>query len=1054
MHYSAVNPDFPCPVCGGLGCAHGLSEASVPTVWCIDRQVISDAQAGESANPKYRVLKATVEGVLLAPVGAALVPDAEVLTPREAKRAADEAKYKAKQREKAGTVWGEAASTSKGRERIAGYLAARGIDLDALHDAGFTSPDQPGVPAALRWHQHAPDEWVEAKRMMTTAPAMVARFVEVAQYEGRTARLTSGVHLTYLDPSGAPRKRDGTGEEEAKAKRMLGACKGRAIWLAERFDRPAHQGDAGVLLVGEGIETVLSGMCATRWPGWTLGSTEGYRAWLPPFGLVDPRKPTAVHTIVIGADLNASRLRKGSRFDEVLVEMRQTLVARGFASDEAQGLAARALARGVGELWARYCADRIMAAYPWVRVLVRVPTKAVAPGLVVDVDGEAEPGPGRKGVDWNDVLVAGGAGGKEAVRAGLTLGVNLEMHAAFAKAWKPPEGWVWPDGNEQAEEGEGGVVGGGGVTRVTHAGAASGGERGAGPAVGAGVVAEPWAQRPRDPHGRVVLTEHEKEFAWYDAGALALPERYATAAVIRSAPLDRARLFLLQHCTMPGSRRFRLCRWGETWFWYDGKAWRQYNQERLFGRLQRWLGTFLTMSAGGELAPVHAGSKAVEEVLKSLKAEVLVELTSTPCWLPENLDASGRPLWDQADATSLVRAGEGPADEWTVFADCRIDMMALRRGLVVTRGNTAELFTHAARPFPLPIRDLELALASEADEDAVYRRICPAFWKFAGEITCEEPDRQSTLQLIFGDIMGAKRLLEKIFLFPGFKRGGKGTLIVAMMACVGEVCCASTSFSELGDRFGLAPLVGKSAIFIPDGSVSQFADNAVIVERIKSMSGNDPLSVRDLYQRAQSNVKVNGRIIWFTNDEPDKLRDNSGAFAGRLVIFPLTESFYGREDLSLKSERIPAEAAGIAVYALAGYRKLWSMAQPTIANPAIAGPIVADLERETSPVKAFVDDCLVVGDNCEVTIGDLHKCYEAWCEEHDRQPVGKDKIVAKLRSVVPGLLKSQVRSGKARPRVVRGLGIRGGTPVLNNGAAAGTGRDDPDGFERLDGLPV
>ena len=87
-----------------------------------------------------------------------------------------------------------------------------------------------------------------------------------------------GIHRTFL-------ARNGNGKAPIEpAKMMLGPCRGGAVRLADA---------AGVLMVGEGIETCLSAMQATGIPAWAALSTSGLRT----LGL-----PDAVKDIIILAD--------------------------------------------------------------------------------------------------------------------------------------------------------------------------------------------------------------------------------------------------------------------------------------------------------------------------------------------------------------------------------------------------------------------------------------------------------------------------------------------------------------------------------------------------------------------------------------------------------------------------------------------------------------------------------------------------------------------------------------------------------------------------------
>jgi len=117
------------------------------------------------------------------------------------------------------------------------YLASRGIHLAA--------------PVALRFHpglKHPSGGiW----------PAMVA--LVTSGHDDKPL----AIHRTYL-------ARDGIGKAPVEPqKMMLGPCRGGAVRLAKPGDK---------LMIGEGIETCLAAMQATRQPAWAALSTSGLRA--------------------------------------------------------------------------------------------------------------------------------------------------------------------------------------------------------------------------------------------------------------------------------------------------------------------------------------------------------------------------------------------------------------------------------------------------------------------------------------------------------------------------------------------------------------------------------------------------------------------------------------------------------------------------------------------------------------------------------------------------------------------------------------------------------
>lgn len=171
------------------------------------------------------------------------------------------------------------------------YLASRSITL---------SP-----PPALRFHP--------ALRHPSGAawPAMVAIVTDGVGEE------PLGIHRTFL-------ARDGQGKAPVQpTKMMLGPCRGGAVRLAEVSD---------LVMIGEGIESVLSAMQATGKPAWAGLSTSGVRALDLPETIDEvtlladgdaPGEAAAQHAARrwtrVGRCLRIARPPKGMDFNDLLL---------------------------------------------------------------------------------------------------------------------------------------------------------------------------------------------------------------------------------------------------------------------------------------------------------------------------------------------------------------------------------------------------------------------------------------------------------------------------------------------------------------------------------------------------------------------------------------------------------------------------------------------------------------------------------------------------------------------------------------------------------------
>src|SRR5262249_23317301 len=149
----------------------------------------------------------------------------------------------------------------------------------------------------------------------------------------------------------------------------------------------------------------------------------------------------------------------------------------------------------------------------------------------------------------------------------------------------------------------------------------------------------------------------------------------------------------------------------------------------------------------------------------------------------------------------------------------------------------------------------------------------------------------------------------------GVTRAGKGTISDTMQALVGRNQCCSRTLNDLSGQFGLQGTLDKKLLTIPDAHSTDAPKRAATVERIKSITGRDDVSV-DRKHLPPLSIRVPVRIVIVANQLP-KFLDESGALAARMVVLKFDQSFKGREDRELRP-KLRAELPGIANWALEG----------------------------------------------------------------------------------------------------------------------------------------
>lgn len=932
--------------------------------------------------------------------------------------------YKARNIIKARQLWEEARASdpqaSGLHPRLVAYLAARGIDVGRLPDR--VTPwslrylerclDTEGLdPAAQRYVHHY---W----------PAMVAPIVFGKQVQG--------VHRTYLHPVEARKRTEEDAPGRGATKKMLGHAEGGVIRLGTRYT-------GGVLILTEGIETGLAVMQATGMSVWAAGSAGSLPECIEhlPRELFDPEAKggKGVHTVVVAADLNRPAVKRGStvvdaaaaRFLEAVTKD-ETLkgVLGGMLDVDVE--VGRWSVRGVGERMARWAMWRLEARCPWVTGVVRAPTFVAAPDLIErgeEVFGDVVQRPmGRKGgIDWLDVMQAARARGLDVaqaeavVRAGVLAGLEgvdgnggERARARFGAYW----GGVGAKGDE--EQGEGGWQ------AESAAADEEAGPRAEGPSLGVGGAGGADDGRGGWSGGG---------FGGGGAGGGGAPwdvyEFGANRPVIDVGPLERARRFLWERMRRDGARRFLLARWGaKWWFWADGR-YVEVDDETLRGEVLHWLGGFDEV-VDSKLRRFRPGSRTVKEVMDSLVSDTAVYAAQPPTMIAATIDEQGRPRWGSAANVHELSRQVDRDDRQpplVAFKNGSLDMTeVIRSGRVVLRPHDPRLFATSRLPFDLSVEDAHEVLAGGEGRDMCLHRMCPNWMRWLGLASGGVQAWEDQLQEMMGDTMSMDRTIEKVYMAVGKQRAGKGIIQEALVAVLGSAAVVSTTFTALtSDRYALFPLVGKAAAIMPDAHVSSFSEGPQAVEILKTISGQDRVQVRDLYTSYQT-VRLSCRFWIFANEEPN-LRDESSAFANRVVMLPLEHSALGQEDPTIKAS-IASEAAGIMLWALEGAVRLARRKPRRIVLADESSRLQAEMERASAPLKAFVADCIVEDrDGVGLTAVELYEAYTWWCEHEGREPMKQPRFFSLIKWHLPGSMTwKQPRVGESRKRRVQGLAIR------------------------------
>jgi P4 family phage/plasmid primase-like protien len=275
----------------------------------------------------------------------------------------------------------------------------------------------------------------------------------------------------------------------------------------------------------------------------------------------------------------------------------------------------------------------------------------------------------------------------------------------------------------------------------------------------------------------------------------------------------------------------------------------------------------------------------------------------------------------------------------------------------------------------------------------------PKEWlRFLDTIWDDDPECIAALQRIFGYLLTPDTSMQRMFQLMGPPRSGKGTIGDVMAEVIGRANVCSPSLQSITGDFALQPAVGKLLMLLSEARLDGRGTNrAAITDIILRIVGEDHFTVNRKFREAWQGV-LSTRIVIQTN-EPLELADDTGALLRRLIVLPMTRSFFGKEDLHLR-EKLRAERGAILRWAMEGWRLLQAEGG-MIRQPASGERVMEATRTAASPLSLFVDERCELNRDVSCQKDELYWQYKMWCLDNTSHPLSKAKLTQKLESNYP-----------------------------------------------------
>lgn len=453
-----------------------------------------------------------------------------------------------------------------------------------------------------------------------------------------------------------------------------------------------------------------------------------------------------------------------------------------------------------------------------------------------------------------------------------------------------------------------------------------------------------------------------------------------------SNPLLSARAFLESLRTPEGEDTVR-CYVGDFLRW-EGVAYRPVEEVEIRRMLYRFLEDAWTRvrTPDGEVRelPFSPTKTKVDQVIDALRAESFIpNAIPIPAWLDER----------KADPRECL--------------PCRNGIVHLPTFVEGTR-------QYLESPTPLYFSTCSLPFDFFDDSPSA-----SSWLAFLDQIFEGDQEAIECLRQWFGYCLTPDTRYHKLLLLFGPPRSGKGTIARILTALLGALNVANPTLCSLTMNFGLWPLIGKTLAIIGDARLSGRTDQAIVTERILSITGEDSLTI-DRKNREPVTVRLFCRLMMLTNELP-RLSDASGALSSRFVILRLRQSFLGKEDTTLES-RLLGELPAILLWAIQGWHTLRTHGKFLV--PASSTAAVEELDELASPIIAFARERCSIAAGHTVECLDLFQEWQSWCAAQGREHSGSAQTFGRdLTAAYPYITTSRPRIGGVRVRQYEGITV-------------------------------
>ncbi|MGX7112547.1 DNA primase family protein [Gemella cuniculi] len=213
------------------------------------------------------------------------------------------------------------------------------------------------------------------------------------------------------------------------------------------------------------------------------------------------------------------------------------------------------------------------------------------------------------------------------------------------------------------------------------------------------------------------------------------------------------------------------------------------------------------------------------------------------------------------------------------------------------------------------------------------------------EIACNDSEVVELLWQLINEAVNPNKTRRKIAIMYGGGKNGKSTFQSFIVNLIGANNVSSITPHEIQQRFGVGGLEGKICNYADEIGTKPLDE----VDKIKSIASGEVIA----YERKNKDVRYYDfkTLLMFNSNQLPAIKEKSDAVLERLLIVPFNADFKGKEDTSIKDNKLNNKI--ILEYAL--YKAL-HLDFESFTIPKVVKDVVEEYRKDNDSIHAYFLD--------------------------------------------------------------------------------------------------